>query len=235
MAPDKLEHLEKTAMAMVVQAIKDYSNEAATIFREESDFPQDIAEDVTREALESMGLPGLPDRLYGKVDVKKAIYVFLPETETVALMVDAKAEKPSGKQSATIQMSQTSMIVKMRRRGANVEEPGKLDAKIHRGAHDFYVVTIIVKYIYAENTSRHSRELEQIIIACIPNGALQEYYNPTVENTIWLAGRDAPTLGEDFRVRISFKKLKNKADWRVATVIPGGRANLQDEDVPSFA
>ena len=235
MAPDKLEHLEKTAMAMVVQAIKDYSNEAATIFREESDLPQDIAEDVTREALESMGFPGLPDRLYGKVDVKKAIYVFLPETETVALMVDAKAEKPDGKRTATIQMSQTSMIVKMRRRGENVEEPGKLDTKIHRGARDFSVVTIIVKYIYAEDTSRHARELEQIIIACIPSGALQEYYNPTAENTIWLAGRDAPTRGEDFRVRLSFSKLKNKADWRVATVIPGGGTNFQDEDVPPLA
>ena len=52
--------------------------QAVTIFREETDAPQDIAEDVTREALDLMGVPRLNERLYGKVDVKKAIYVFLP-------------------------------------------------------------------------------------------------------------------------------------------------------------
>ena len=28
-------------------------------------------------------------------------------------------------------------------------------------------------------------------------------------------GRDAPTLGEDFRVRLSYADLRKKAPWRV--------------------
>ncbi|MCY4282560.1 MAG: SfiI family type II restriction endonuclease [Gammaproteobacteria bacterium] len=36
---------------------------------------------------------------------------------------------------------------------------------------------------------------------------------------MWLAGRNAPTLGEDFRVRVSFSRLKYKAAWRVQTLI----------------
>ena len=213
---DALERLERTAMAMVVQAIKDYLPQAETIFREETDLPQDIAEDVTREAIEAMGLPGLRDRLYGKVDVKKAIYVFLPEAQPVALMLDAKAEKPNGNRTATIQMSQTSMTVKMRRGGVDVAEPGGLEQEIQRGDRVFQVVTIIAKYVY--EATGETQRLDRIIVACIPNGRLQERYNPNTQDTIWLAGRDAPTLGEDFRVRLSYQRLREKAAWRVEEI-----------------
>ena len=94
MTLDEVERIEQTALSMVAQALTDCAEQAAVIFREETDQPQDIAEDVTREAIEAMGMSGLRDRLYGKVDVKKAIYVFLPEAHPVALMLDAKAEKP---------------------------------------------------------------------------------------------------------------------------------------------
>ena len=218
---DALERLEKTAMAMVVQAIKDYLPQASTIFREETDLPQDIAEDVTREAIEVMGLPGLRERLYGKVDVKKAIYVFLPEAQPVALMLDAKAEKPNGNRAATIQMSQTSMTVKMRRSGVDGAEPGGLEQEIRRGDRAFQVVTIIAKYVYKE--VGESQRLDRVIVACIPNGRLQERYNPTTQDTIWLAGCDAPTLGEDFRVRLSYRHLREKAAWRVEEIaLPPG-------------
>ena len=94
MTLDELERVERTTLEMVVQALTDYGQQAKTIFREETDLPQDIAEDVTREAVEAMGMPGLGHRLYGKVDFKKAIYVFLPAAMPVALMLDAKAESP---------------------------------------------------------------------------------------------------------------------------------------------
>lgn len=213
---DDLERLEHTTLLMVVQALIDYSTDAETIFREETDQPQDIAEDITREAISSMGLPGIRERLYGKVDVKKAIYVFLPEPHPVALMLDAKAEKTNGNRTATIQMSQTSMTVMMKRSGKVINEPGKLDQTIHRGNRNYYVVTIIAKYIYQE--VRDSRSLDKIIIACIPNGILQNRYNSNPDDTIWLAGRDAPTLGEDFRVRLSFRRLQEKAEWRVQDI-----------------
>lgn len=216
MKHEELEHIEQTAFSMVVQALTDYAKEAATIFREEIDQPQDIAEDITREAVEAMGLPGVRERLYGKVDVKKAIYVFLPEAHPVALMLDAKAEKVNGDRTATIQMSQTSMRVKMHRGGKSIDEAGKLPQIIQRGDKEFYVVTIIAKFAYEETGTRH--RLQRIITACIPNGRLQEFYNPNADNTIWLAGRNAPTLGEDFRVRLSYAQLREKASWRVREI-----------------
>ena len=187
-----------------------------TIFKEETDLPQDIAEDVTREAIEAMGFSGLRDRLYGKVDVKKAIYVFLPEAQPVALMLDAKAEKRNGDRTATIQMSQTSMRVRMCRAGETIDEPGKLQSDIRRGDRSFYVVTVIAKFVYEENDSAH--RLRRIVVACIPNGRLQDRYNSGPEDTIWLAGRNAPTLGEDFRVRLSYARLSEKAAWRVQEI-----------------
>jgi len=211
MQPDYFERLERTAMSMVVQALTDYRDEAAQIFREETDLPQDIAEDVMREALEAMGLPGFRERLYGKVDYKKAIYVFVPEAQPVALMLDAKAEKGNG--SATIQMSQTSMMVRYESRGNMVEEQGRLLQEIQREGRQLHVVSIIAKYVYAEVNNR--RSLQRIIVACIPNGKLQDRYNPTATDTIWRAGRHAPTLDEDFRVRLSYDRLKEKAAWRV--------------------
>ncbi len=217
MTLDEAERLERTAFSMVVQAMTDYRKQAVTIFAEETDLPQDIAEDLTRESIEAMGLPGLQERLYGKVDVKKAVYVFLPEPRPVALMLDAKAEKVNGNRTATIQMSQTSMTVKMKRSGRIINERGKLEQEIRRGDRVFYVVTVIAKFLYRE-TAAGNRNLESIVIACIPNGKLQNIYNPTPEDTIWRAGRDAPTLGEDFRVRLSYGLLAEKARWRVREI-----------------
>ena len=130
MTLDELERLERTVLELVVQAITDYSAQALTIFREETDLPQDISEDITREALEAMGVSAISERLYGKVDYKKAIYAFLPSPQPVALMLDTKAEKSNGDRTATIQMSQTSMTVRMRRSGRTIEELGKLDQVI---------------------------------------------------------------------------------------------------------
>ena len=216
MSPDKLEHIEQTVMEAVVQAIADYREQAETIFREETDLPQDIAEDVTRESIEKMGISGIGERLYGKVDYKKAVYVFLPDPQPVALMLDAKAEKRNGDRTATIQMSQTSMAVKMHRVNKVITEQGKLDRFIVRGQRKLYVVTIIAKYVYDE--VGESQRLRQIIVACIPNGELQNRYNPSPDDNIWNAGRDAPTLGEDFRVRLSYAKLRKKAAWRVREI-----------------
>lgn len=126
-------------------------------------------------------------------------------------MLDAKAEKgdPS---SATIQMSQTSMRVRLIRKGERLDEAGKLD-KVIRREREFIVVTIVAKFLYQE-----PRILQKIIVACVPNGHLQDRYNPTAEDTIWRAGRDAPSLGEDFRVRISYSRLREKAAWRVVEI-----------------
>ena len=175
---------------------------------------QDIAEDVMREAIESMGIASLQERLYGKVDYKKAVYVFIPEAYPVALMLDAKAEKVNG--SATIQMSQTSMRVQYvnSKDGSVVDEAGRLLSEIERSGRVLQVVSIICKFVYKE-PKPEKYHLQDIIVACIPNAVLQNAYNPNPEDTIWRAGRHAPTRGEDFRVRLSFDRLKEKAAWRV--------------------
>lgn len=215
---DDLEKLEEVTLSMVSRAIADYKDKAVSIFKEENDEAGDIAEDVTRESLDEMRLPRINLRLYGKVDVKKAIYVFLPKAMPVALMLDAKAEK-GDENTATIQMSQTSMCVRMKRAGKIVDEPGHLEKTIRRDGRSLQTVTIIAKYIYAETERSKGYDLKKIIMACIPNGQLQEIYNPDADNTIWRAGRDAPTLGEDFRVRIKFDALRKLAPWRVHEIV----------------
>lgn len=217
MTHDQIEQLERTAMSMVTQGLVDYTKTVVRVFQQDTDLPQDIAEDLTREAMDAMGLPSIKSRLYGKVDYKKSIYVFLPEAHPVALMLDAKAEKPNGSSTATIQMSQTSMRVRMKRRsGEVVDEPGKLSPTIRSGRRSLLVVTIIAKYVYSEQA--RGRSLHRIILACIPNGKLQAVYNPDETQTIWRAGRNAPSRGEDFRVRLVYDQLSALASWRVKTL-----------------
>ena len=62
------------------------------------------------------------------------------------------------------------------------------------------------------------KALQNISVTCLPNGMLQEKYNPSHEEGIWLAGRNAPSRGEAFRVRISLPRLKRAANWRMQTI-----------------
>ncbi|MYC94855.1 MAG: hypothetical protein F4X14_07775 [Caldilineaceae bacterium SB0661_bin_32] len=80
-----------------------------------------------------------------------------------------------------------------------------------RGNRNLYVVTVAAKYVYRETETSH--ELERIIVTCIPNRVLQNQYNPDASDGIRLAGRNAPTRGEDFRVRMGYRKLRSKASW----------------------
>ncbi len=216
LSPEQMEHVEQTTFSMVMQALTDYVQTATIIFREEVAQPQDIAKDVTREAMEAMGLPQLHERLYGKVDFKKAIYTFLPQAQPVALMLDAKAEKQNGDRTATIQMSQTSLRVKMQRGGQVTDERGRLEPFIQRGDLTLYVVTVFAKYIYQSTASGH--QLRHITGICLPNGGLQERYNLDAADTIWRAGRKAPSRREDFPVRLSLVDLRRKAAWRVQDI-----------------
>lgn len=112
------------------------------------------------------------------------------------------------------------MRVKMLRQGSAIDEAGKLPSFIDRDGRSLYVVTVFAKYIY--DVVNGARILKRIIAACLPNGLLQDQYNPSENETIWRVGRNAPTLGEDFRVWISFAELRAKAPWRVHYIdIPG--------------
>jgi len=214
---DRLEEIEKASLRHVAQALCDYRETAGEVFRMEGDLVADIGEDVTREALDRLGTARIDRRLFGKMDYKRARYVFHPGYAVKqALFVDSKAEKVEGQGTATLQTSQFSMTVRQVRAGKEVSVVGKLPPVV--SVHDEYYIatTVFVKYNYRE--SRTKKRLVSILVAGVPNGLLQERYNPNARDTIWLAGRDAPTLGEEFRVRLSFRLLKEKANWRVQRV-----------------
>lgn len=134
-----------------------------------------------------------------------------------ALFVDSKAEKVSGQHTATLQTSQFSMIVRQVRSGTNIEIPGNLPQVLEIRGQNYITTTLFVKYNYLEKSTSQN-QLETITVAALPNGMLQDMYNPTATDTIWLVGRNAPSRGEAFRVRLSFPKLKAKAAWRVQSI-----------------
>ena len=116
---DRLEAIEKASLRMVMQAVFDFLPSAINIFQNEKDLVQDIGEDITREAMDRMGMAKIEDRLFGKIDYKRARYVFHPEYALrQALFVDSKAEKTEGQRTATIQTAQTSLRIRQFRAGA---------------------------------------------------------------------------------------------------------------------
>jgi len=214
----RLEDIEKASLRFVVQAIYDFREMAKSIFTNENDLVADIGEDITREALDKIGVSKIDQRLFGKIDFKRARYLFHPDFAIKqALFVDSKAEQTSGQGTATLQTSQLSMNIRQIRAGKELDVPGKLPTIVTIADQKLLATTLFVKYNYSAKPQKRNI-LESITIAALPNGMLQDTYNPSVEDTIFLAGRDAPTRGEDFRVRLSFSKLKKKANWRVQRI-----------------
>lgn len=211
----EIERIEKQCLRGLFQATVDFGFDAYDIFQQSTDKVQDVAEDITREMLDRIGGYQIQQRVYGNVDYRKARYVILPEFMVrQALFVDSKAEKAI--RTATLQMSQTSLIIHQSRAGTTIQESGKLLAVAEYNGIRFLTTTLLAHYFYSDTDDR--RVLKTITLAAIPNGRLQQVYNPSAEDTIWLAGRNAPTLGEDFRVRLAFDRLKAKAAWRVQQV-----------------
>jgi hypothetical protein len=211
---DRLEDIERASLRHVVQALYDYRQTVREVFQAEIDLVADVGEDITREALDRMGMARIDQRLFGKMDYKRACYLFHPDFAVKqALFVDSKAEKVEGRNTATLQTSQFSMVVRQIRAGATLEVAGKLPQIIELQGAAYLTTTLFVKYNYQETSQR--RDLVDLTIIAVPNGMLQVRYNPTALDTIWLAGRNAPTLGEEFRVRLDLRRLKAKARWRV--------------------
>lgn len=218
---DRLEEIEKASLRLVVQALYEYRADAQEIFRQESDNVADIGEDITREALDRLGMSRVDQRLFGKVDYKRARYVFHPEYALKqALFVDSKAEKDS-QNVARIQITQTSMRVRQIRAGQNIDIAGHLPVILQLRDESYLTTTAFVKYHYHENdvNGQIQNTLEAITVVALPSGMLQDKYNPTFADTIWVAGPNAPSLGEEFRTRLSFPRLQAKANWRVQKIL----------------
>lgn len=212
-----IEEVEQSTQLLVTESIKIHMPEIVATIEECEDFIQDACEDITREALDST-MPKLKIRLPSKTDYKAARIVAHPKyVMPQALFVDTKAEK-SDRRTMTLQRSQTSMIIKQIRNGELVCEKGDMPKYISSQGIRLLTTTVFVKYCYKQIHDK--KELSRVIIATVPNGYLQERYNPTHEDSFWRAGRNAPSLGEEFRVRVSFKMLAEKAKWRVKILKP---------------
>ena len=73
-----IEEVEQAAMHLVVRAVKDFFPQAKDIFRQETDLPQDVAEDCTAEALQTLGRQ-ICDIVYlAKLITKKQFGYFSP-------------------------------------------------------------------------------------------------------------------------------------------------------------
>lgn len=215
---DLLEAIERATLRLVVQAVYDFRDEANEIFYQERDLVTDIGEDITREALDRLGTSVIPVCLFGRVDYKRARYVFHSDYSVrQALFVDSKAEKIEGARTATIQTGQTSMRIRQTRSGSVVDEAGGLPSVLETQGGSFLTTTIFVKYNY-RSVPGAKNQLVNISFTCLSNGMLQNRYNPTADDTFWLAGRNAPSRGEPFRVRIGLAALKRKANWRVQLI-----------------
>ena len=211
----QIEDVEKLTLRWIFQATLDFGMEAYEIFLQSPDKPKDVAEDVTREVLDRLPGYNVQQRVYGTVDYKKARYIVLPEKMIrQALFVDSKAEKTDV--TATLQMSQISMEVIQLRSGQVISEKGKLPEISVYGGKQYLTTTAFLHFKYEDVNHKH--HLINVIMASIPNGKLQRIYNPTSQDTIWRVGRNAPSRGEDFRVRLSFRELGKKATWRVQKI-----------------
>jgi hypothetical protein len=212
----RLEEIEKASTRFVAQAIDMFRKQAVAIFSEEIDLQADIGEDITTEALDSLGMSRSAQRVFGKMDYKRTRFIFEADYAVrQVLLVDSKAEKTGG--VARIQTSQTSMRVRQFRQGKELDVPGNVPPVAVLGGEGFITTTIFVKYVYNFIDGKNS--LKQIIVACCPNGFLQDTYNPNAADTIWVGGPNSPTRGEAFRTRLSFARLKAKRNWRVQTLL----------------
>ena len=163
-------------------------------------------------------------RVFGNVDYKRARYVILPDQVIrQALFVDSKAEKSTT--SARLQMSEISMNVRQFSQGKPIDIPGEIPAAQRFNGEEFLTTTMVLHYLYTQDDPQYNYVLHQITLCAVPNGRLQNRYNPSASDTIWLAGPHAPKRGEEFRVRLSFARLRQKATWRVQQVTYRG---LQD-------
>jgi hypothetical protein len=215
LVPDEIEAIEKQSLRSLYTAAVDFGFDAFDIFNQSSDDPKDIAQDITREMLDRLGGYQVQQRILGNVDYRKARYIILPDFSVQqALFVDSKAEKSSS--SATMQMSQLAMAVRQVRGGEEVEQGGDLPPVSVHGGQPFITTTLLAHYHYEDQHNRYT--LKQLTLAAVPNGILQDRYNPNAHDTIWIIGRNAPSRGEEFRVRLSFSRLKLKATWRTQTV-----------------
>ena len=83
---------------------------------------------------------------------------------------------------------------------------------------DEYLVSTMFLHYHYRDIIPGGRNLLGMTLASLPNGVLGDTYVPNAVDAIFVAGPDAPTLGEAFRTRLSFSRLHEKCRWRVQNI-----------------
>lgn len=222
--PDEIETIEKISLRLVVQAILTFGTQAWLEFRDSPDKPQDIAQDILRDALDELAGFSRRQRVLGTVDYRRSRWLPTPfGLVPQAIYVDAKASQESYR--INLQLSQISMrpIYWDRASKQPVErEPGIPTTYrfsfANEQTREAITTTIFVHMVYKEKAAgkgRPVRLLTDARVVAIPNGKLEHRYAPSADDTIWRAGKHSPGRGEEPRTRISITALQRKALWRV--------------------
>lgn len=145
--PQLIEDIEKSSLRFVTQALELSRDIAVQIFRDAQDWQAGVGEDITAEALDALGMSRTAQRVFGKMDYKRARYIFEPEYAIrQVLLVDSKVEKAAD--VARLQTSQTSMRIRQMRGGRDLDIPGTVPKVALLGNVPFLTTTIFVKYVY---------------------------------------------------------------------------------------
>jgi hypothetical protein len=220
---ERLEEIEQGSVQIVAEAINGYSEKISNAFDSSSDFHQYLHEDpndeienkaeaLTEAALDQLGIVDTDPSLMTSIDHKRTRYV--GGADFVAkqlLLVDSKAEKDDNRRSR-MQLTQTSMDVRQMRWGEEQDKEGDLPEIVNNCGEDILTTTILVKYVYEEAESGEN-SIDEVIIAGVPNGLLQDEYNPNVDDNIWDAGPN--DREQNFRTRLNFERLENENPLRV--------------------
>ncbi len=245
------ELLEKATLRALVQALQDYSREGRQLF-ETTPAPSEsevivLAEDIVQYALEVAESYPINRRFAGFIDYKRVRWLsttfgLVPQ----ALLVDAKASTEDTRSS--LQQSQLPMdadfaaIVgkKQTKVHLNAGVPPHLDMT---GVDDIPMAAVttsaLVHFHYRtlNQSGPRYRELLAIYVMLLPHQRFKPKYNPTADLTFFGRGKDAPTLGENPRIRVYFSRLRRACPWRLQK-LEYGRADgytepaWQDGDVP---
>jgi len=230
---DGLEAVEKATLRFITHGVSEILPAAETEFTRvdlggtAGDRANYLGEDLTRLALDRIGSARVPDgRLFGTTDYKLATLVFLPDLAVrQALFVDSKAEKDA-LNVARVQVTQTSLEIRQHREGAPIAIQGRVPKVWDAEGGAYLTTTVFVKYHYRAEAGHLS--LRRISVVALPNGFLQDRYNPTADDCIWNVGPDSPTRREKFRTRVNFSLLEGKARWRVQRLTPGDASEFAE-------
>lgn len=233
---DALEAVERSTARFVSHAVHDLLPVAEQQFASivvgsgVGDRANYLGEDLTRLALDRVGASRVVDgRLFGTTDYKLASYQFLPDFAVrQALFVDSKAEQ-NALNVARVQVTQTSLEIRQLRDNAEIAVPGRVPPVwASQDGFEYLPTTVFVKYHYRDVVG--ALELRVVSVVSLPHAFLQEVYNPTAADRIWNVGPDSPARGENFRTRVNFALLREKAAWRVQQMRPGVEWGFVDDN-----